>query len=87
MSEDLIKGKKWSLLQDQVRKLSFELGDASDKFERMRRENITKRYLLLIEALETGYAKEQTLRYIAELGAEFGMNKSQEYCGGSPFNV
>ena len=78
-------GKEWGLLLDQVRKLGFELSEVSEQFERKRIENIRKRFDLLLDALMTGYAKEQTLQYIAELGAEYGANKAYAYCGGSPF--
>ena len=80
-----IPGKKWGALLEQVRKLEFALNTASEQFERTRRENIEKRYILLIEALEEGYAKERTIQGIAELGVEFGANKAYEYCSGSPF--
>ena len=81
-----VEGKEWGILTEKVRKLSFELSTASEQFERTRVENISKRYQLLKEALKTGYASDQTLQYIAELGAEFA-NKTYEYCGGSPFRV
>ncbi len=86
-NQDLLRAKKWGSLQDQRRKLEFELSDISEQFERTRKENITKRYLLLVEALETGYAEERTIMYIAELGAEFGANKAYEYSGGLPFKL
>ena len=84
--EYMAKQKEWALLLEQERELGVELSLVSEQFERIRKENIGKRYLILIEALATGYANKQTLQYIAELGAEFGANKAYEYLGGSPFS-
>mgnify|MGYP001560940043 CR=1 FL=1 len=80
-----VEGEDWGILMDQIRKLRFTLLNISEEFERVRNENIRQRYELLLKAHATGYAPKQTMRYIAELGAEFGANKAFEYSGSGPF--
>lgn len=86
MKTKFVGANKWGELIDKIRKMEFDQSSKAEQFEQKRKENIKQRYVILKEAVATGYAIDQTLQYIAELGIEFESGKAYSYLGGEPFN-